>query len=574
MHIFIHYIYIYIPSRNPTKMTKFNCIKEKVRNIVNKAYSINNKFYVYKERKPICLYAYSFVKNQYPKINLLKNNVNKKVENYNYNIFLAFSLLLIPSFLNKKNWNNMSNKNISNCSSLEKVFLLKTNELKNGEMKEIKIHNGQDSVLLVNVNDEYFCVGPKCPHYSAPLQNGLLTKSYVTCPWHDAKFDLKSGECINGPSFSDIPTYKILIDGDNIFAYVPTEIENYKEKKVCSCTDSCEKKTILIVGGGAATIGAIETFLKLGYSGKLIICSKDSFKPYDKPLISKNISNYNSDEEYFNEIKLKEDEYYNKTNIQYMHNIEVEKVDTVKKKAYLNNGEVVIYDQLLIASGVSPTKLMLEKDNEQNGKNIGKNGKNIEKNGKNIEKNGKKTYNTVCNLFNLNCLDDNCKISEYAKEGTRCVIIGSSFIACELASALKKKNVNVTLVSKDSVPHFRAFGNKLGNVILNILKDNKINFYPETYPIEYIYDNSKYNFLKNTNKKKIHGVKLENGEVLKCDFVIEAVGCHPNSDFLDKKFKDDKNYIPVDEYFKLKNSNDIYAAGDVCIFPYFMTGNV
>uniref|UniRef100_A0A8C9GSS9 Rieske domain-containing protein n=1 Tax=Piliocolobus tephrosceles TaxID=591936 RepID=A0A8C9GSS9_9PRIM len=535
-------------------MTKFSCIKEKVRNFVNITYPINNKFYVYKEKRPI--FSYAFLKKQNSKINLIKENVDKKIECCNYNIFLAFSLLLAPSFLYKKNWNGMNNKNISSCSSLEKIFLLKKDELKSGQMKEIKIHNGKDSVLLVNVNGEYYCVGPKCPHYNAPLENGLLTKSYVTCPWHDAKFDLKSGECINGPSFSDIPSYKVLIEGDNIFAYVPTEVENYKEKKVCTCTDSCEKKTILIVGGGAATIGAIETFLKLGYSGKLIICTKDSFKPYDKPLISKNISSYDSDEEYFNEIKLKNDEYYDKNNIRYMHNTEVERVDTINKKAYLNNGEVVLYDQILIASGVSPVKLMLERDTNKSKSDTEQKGK---------------VYNNVCNLFNLNCLSDNFKISEYAKEGNRCVIVGSSFIACELASALKKKNVNVTLVSKDSVPHFRSFGNKLGHVVLNILKDNKINFYPETYPIEYIYDN-KYSFLKNTNNKKIHGVKLHTGNVLKCDFVIEAVGCLPNSDFLDSKFKDGKNYIPVDEHFKLKNSNDMYAAGDVCIFPYFMTG--
>ncbi|SCM19941.1 ferrodoxin reductase-like protein, putative [Plasmodium chabaudi chabaudi] len=473
-------------------------------------------------------------------------NRNKKIlreTSNDYTVLALLSLVCTPALFYKK-YSSMKN-NVATCSNLEKTYLLNKEDIKNGEMKEIKVNGDKDTVLLVNIDNNYYCVGPKCPHYSAPLRLGLLTKEYITCPWHDAKFDIKTGECINGPSFDDIPKYNVVVEGDKIYAYIPKEIELFEKKKICPCsgTGSCEKgkkKKIVIIGGGAATLGAIESFLKVGFDGEIIICSQDSYKPYDKPTLSKNISNLDTSSELYNEIKLKEDEYYDNKNITYMLNTTVEKVDDEHKKVYLQNGKEIEYDKILITTGLRPAPSPIQNDIPVN------------------------------NLLTLNCLNDNIKIASFAKEGTRCVIIGSSFIACELTSSLKKKNVNISMVSKNSVPFIGAFGEKIGTIVLNILKEKNVDFYPNTYPVEYIIDDG-YFALKN-NKKAIHGVKLNTGEVIKCDYVIEALGCKPNSEFLKNKFKNEDGFILVDKHFKVKDSQDIYAAGDVCVFPYFVTG--
>ncbi|CAD2088201.1 ferrodoxin reductase-like protein, putative [Plasmodium vinckei lentum] len=473
-------------------------------------------------------------------------NRNKKIireTSNDYTILAMLSLVCTPALFYKK-FSSMKN-NVASCSNLEKTYLLNKEDIKNGEMKEIKVNGDKDTVLVVNIDDNYYCVGPKCPHYSAPLRLGLLTKEYITCPWHDAKFDIKTGECINGPSFDDIPKYNVVVEGDKIYAYIPKQIELFEKKKICPCsgTGSCEKgkkKKIVIIGGGAATLGAIESFLKVGFDGEIIICSQDSYKPYDKPTLSKNISNLDTSLELHNEIKLKDDEYYDKKNITYMLNTTVEKVDDENKKVYLQNGKEIEYDKILITTGLRPAPSLIQNDIQAN------------------------------NLLTLNCLDDNIKIASFAKEGSRCVIIGSSFIACELTSSLKKKNVNISMVSKNPVPFMGAFGEKIGTIVLNILKEKNVDFYPNTYPVEYIIDDGYFALKK--NNKTIHGVKLNTGEVIKCDYVIEAMGCKPNSEFLKNKFKNEEGFILVDKHFKVKDSQDIYAAGDVCVFPYFVTG--
>ncbi|KJP87883.1 hypothetical protein AK88_02487 [Plasmodium fragile] len=466
---------------------------------------------------------------------------NKRDFSNKSSVMLMLALFCAPSLLYTKR-NYMNGNNMTSCEGLEKVHLAKKDEMKNGEMKEIKIRGDKDTVLLVHVNDKYYCLGPKCPHYSAPLKTGVLTKDYVTCPWHDAKFDLKTGECINGPSFDDIPRYEVAVEGNDIYAYLPEKMELFQKKKICPCSGKCENKTMLIIGGGAATLGAVETFLKMGYTGKLVICSKDSYKPYDRPTLSKSISKYDSAEELYAAIKLKEDEYYQRGNISYLNDVSVEKVDVEGRKAHLSNGEVIQYDKLLVTTGVRPCPSPL---------------------GGNVE---------VDNLMTLQSLKDHMKIASYAKEGSKCAIIGSSFIGCELSSALKKKNVSITMVSKDTVPFYNTFGDKIGSVVLDILQDQQITFHGGVHPTEYIIDTGGGGFFKRT--KCIHGIRLSNGDVIKCDYVVEALGCLPNAEFLHDKFKNEKKQVVVDKHFQVKGASDIFAAGDVCAFPYFVTGEM
>lgn len=56
---------------------------------------------------------------------------------------------------------------------------------------------------------------------------------------------------------------------------------------------------------------------------------------------------------------------------------------------------------------------------------------------------------------------------------------------------------------------------------------------------------------------------LANGEKMVVDLYLPTIGVVPNSEFLPKNLLDDKGYLMVDQYLKVKGAEDIWAAGDI-----------
>ena len=60
----------------------------------------------------------------------------------------------------------------------------------------------------VGNNGDYFAVGRRCRHLRADLAGGSIdADGCLVCPWHHAKYDVKSGQMTRGPQgvFARIP---------------------------------------------------------------------------------------------------------------------------------------------------------------------------------------------------------------------------------------------------------------------------------------------------------------------------------------------------------------------------------
>jgi nitrite reductase/ring-hydroxylating ferredoxin subunit len=75
----------------------------------------------------------------------------------------------------------------------------------------------QKEIALFNVAGEFFAVSNHCPHRNAPLSTGTVDEYTVICPYHEARFDLRSGQGLPGPHRANIPCYKVKVDGPYIF---------------------------------------------------------------------------------------------------------------------------------------------------------------------------------------------------------------------------------------------------------------------------------------------------------------------------------------------------------------------
>src|SRR5213082_3598796 len=80
-------------------------------------------------------------------------------------------------------------------------------ELPDGGM--IGGHVGEDAVLIARRGDELYAIGATCSHYGGPLAEGLIVGDTVRCPWHHARFSLRTGEAIAAPALNPVSCWRV-----------------------------------------------------------------------------------------------------------------------------------------------------------------------------------------------------------------------------------------------------------------------------------------------------------------------------------------------------------------------------
>jgi len=72
--------------------------------------------------------------------------------------------------------------------------------------------------LVVNVDSEIYAVGEVCPGSALPLTLGTLDGTTITCPWHNERFDVRSGKCLEAAGRRDLPRLPVypvaMVDGE------------------------------------------------------------------------------------------------------------------------------------------------------------------------------------------------------------------------------------------------------------------------------------------------------------------------------------------------------------------------
>ena len=71
-------------------------------------------------------------------------------------------------------------------------------------------------IAIFNVNGGFYAIDDTCTHAGGTLSEGSLEGDVVTCPWHAATFNVKTGEALSAPAFEAVNAYKIKIEGNDI----------------------------------------------------------------------------------------------------------------------------------------------------------------------------------------------------------------------------------------------------------------------------------------------------------------------------------------------------------------------
>lgn len=79
----------------------------------------------------------------------------------------------------------------------------------------------EETVVIFNVDGEFYCIADLCTHDGGPLEDGALEDYEVMCPRHGARFDIRSGAAMCLPAVSPVPTYEVKVEGNDILVESP-----------------------------------------------------------------------------------------------------------------------------------------------------------------------------------------------------------------------------------------------------------------------------------------------------------------------------------------------------------------
>lgn len=97
-----------------------------------------------------------------------------------------------------------------------RIIAGKTSDIQPGSMIKVSI-DGRD-ILVANIAGKYYAIDDSCTHSGSSLSEGKLEGDVITCGWHGAQFDCKSGNLVKFPAkIRDLTSYNVIVESDSVF---------------------------------------------------------------------------------------------------------------------------------------------------------------------------------------------------------------------------------------------------------------------------------------------------------------------------------------------------------------------
>lgn len=224
-----------------------------------------------------------------------------------------------------------------------------------------------------------------------------------------------------------------------------------------------------------------------------------------------------------------EDDFWRKNRIELVYKY-VTRVEPDNKQLLLDDGTVITYDKLVLATG-SKSNFFGWSGQELKG---------------------------VQGLYSYQDLQ---QMEAHTKEIDHAVIVGGGLIGIEMAEMLLSRNIAVTMLVREQ--HF--WGNVLseqeGRLIERHIKEHHIRLMTSAGLSE----------IKGDAQGKVSAIITKDGQEIPCGFVGIATGVSPNIDFLRGSSVDIDRGVLVNEYLET-NIPDVYATGDCAQFRNTIPG--
>jgi 3-phenylpropionate/trans-cinnamate dioxygenase ferredoxin reductase subunit len=281
----------------------------------------------------------------------------------------------------------------------------------------------------------------------------------------------------------------------------------------------------LLVGGGMASAQCAAELRKRGAEGSILLVGREPEPPYERPPLSK---------EYLRGEASREDAYvnpaswYEENRVELLAGTNVMSLDPAARTASLQGGDEVAFGKALIATGAMVNILRVEgAENE--------------------------------GVHYLRAYGNSDAIRADAEAAKHVVLVGGSYIGCEVAASLTAKGAKCTIVMMEDVALSRTFGEEAGRWFQELLESKGIVFHggEELEAFE--------------GDGRVNAVLTKSGRAIECDAVVVGAGVRPDAMLAQRAGLEVDDGIVCDS--KLATSTaDIFAAGDCCSYDSVVHG--
>jgi 3-phenylpropionate/trans-cinnamate dioxygenase ferredoxin reductase subunit len=281
----------------------------------------------------------------------------------------------------------------------------------------------------------------------------------------------------------------------------------------------------LLVGGGLASASCAGELRKRGAQGSILLVGREPEPPYERPPISKE---YLRGEAERSDAYVNPPSWYEQNGVELLSGRNVMALDTASHTAKLQGGEEVAFGQALLATGANVNILRLEgAENE--------------------------------GIHYLRAFGNSDAIRKEAEAAKHVVLVGGSYIGCEVAASLTAKGGKCSILAMEDVALSRTFGEDAGRWFQDLIESKGVEFHggEELEAFE--------------GDGRVSAVVTKSGLSLECDLVVVGAGVRPDAMLAQRAGIEVDGAIVCDS--KLRTSAEgVYAAGDCCSYESVVHG--
>ena len=297
-----------------------------------------------------------------------------------------------------------------------------------------------------------------------------------------------------------------------------------------------EHTDVLIIGGGVAGAAAATTLREGGHTGRVVLLTRELDAPYHRPPGSK---------EHLRGESTRDDALVHPAGWWAEHDVDLRlrtgvlSLDAAERTVKLQTKELLTFDRALLATGAMVRRLP-------------------------VDGTGLLGLHYLRSLRNAEAVRADL---EALPDGSRVVLVGGSYIGCEVAASLATQGHPVTILMQESEPLQRTFGAEVGAWVRRRLERGGVEVRGDVEVRAFLPQDP------DEPKGRVGGVALADGTTVDADVVVIGVGAQPDVMLAKRAGLElgESGGIRCDDRLRT-SAEGVWAAGDCCEYDSVLHG--